>query len=311
MRTRCLPLVLCLPLLGQQNTTTTYTTDLNGNTVPGASYTTVRSGNTITTTETTQNVNGRQVPMESVTERIVKDDSGGRVVERIIKRFDSNGHLTETEKQQIDEKKNPDGSVSSTATTYRSDINGNYHLAEKVITDASKSGNTTNSTITVERPTVNGSLDVVEKKVRTDDEGKNASKSDETVYRKDQSGRFVESFRVVKDSSEQNGQQVVNTAQYEPSDSGRMKLASQTVAKIRKNPDGTETQEVDIYRNVPGRAETNPTPALRERQIIEQRKVGDKLIETTSVQRPTISDPNRLGAPRQISERVCVGEKCK
>jgi len=83
------------------------------------------------------------------------------------------------------------------------------------------------------------------------------------------------------------------------------------VARIRKNPDGTETQEVDIYRNVPGRAEASATPALRERQIIEQRKVGDKVIETTSVQRPTISDPNRLGAARQISERVCVGDNCK
>jgi len=305
-----LPLVLCLPLVGQQ-TTTTYTTDLNGNTVPGASYSTVRSGNTTTTTETTQNVNGRQTPLLSTTDRVIKDDSGGRVVERITKRFDANGHLTETEKQQIDEKKNADGSVSSTATTYRSDINGNFQLAERVVTDASKSGNTTNSSITVERPTVNGSLDVVEKKVRVEDDEKNASKSDETVYRKDQDGRFVESLRVVKDTSEQNGQQVVNTAQYEPSDSGRMKIASQTVARIRKNPDGTESQEVDIYRNVPGRAETNATPALRERQIIEQRKVGDKVIETTSVQRPTISDPNRLGAPRQISERVCVGKNCK
>ncbi|MCC6342686.1 MAG: hypothetical protein IT166_10820 [Bryobacterales bacterium] len=310
MRTSCLLPLLCLPLLSQQ-TTTTYTKDLNGNIVPGATYSTVRSGDATTTTESTEGVNGRRVPMQSVTERVLKDDSTGRVVERIIRRFDANGHPAETEKQQIDEKKNADGSISSTATTYRSDINGNYQLAERVVTDASKSGNTTNSTITVERPTVNGSLDVVEKKVRVDDVGKNASKSDETVYRRDQGGRFVEASRVVKDTTEQDGQQVVNTAQYEPSESGRMKIASQTVARIRKNADGTESQEVDIYRNVPGRADTNATPALRERQIIEQRKVGNRVIETTSVQRPTVSDPNHLGAPRQISERICVGPNCK
>ena len=34
------------------------------------------------------------------------------------------------------------------------------------------------------------------------------------------------------------------------------------------------------------------------------------MVETLSVRRPTVSDPNRLGALQQISETVCKG-KCQ
>jgi hypothetical protein len=81
------------------------------------------------------------------------------------------------------------------------------------------------------------------------------------------------------------------------------------VARIRKNADGTEVREVDLFRNVPGRVGTGAAPALTERQVVEQRKQNGSVVETVSVQRPSVSDPNRLGAPQQISEKVCTG-KC-
>jgi hypothetical protein len=83
------------------------------------------------------------------------------------------------------------------------------------------------------------------------------------------------------------------------------------VTRARKNADGSESREVDIFRNVPGRVESGTEVRLQERQIIEQRKSGDQIIETTVLQRPTISDPGRLGASQKISERICTGTGCK
>lgn len=309
MRTYCVLLALSLPAVSQQ--VTTYTTDLNGRRMPDATYSSSTSGNVTTRTEMTQSVNGRMVPLETVEERVVRDDANGRVVERIIRKFDPNGRPGMAEKQQIQERKNADGSVSSTVDVYRSDLNGRFELMERVTTQASKSGNTTSADVQVERPTLNGTMDVVERKTRVATEEKTAAKSDTTTFRKDPSGRFVEAFRVVTEAADQNGQRTENTAQYEATQMGKLELSQQSVARVTKNPDGTETREVDVYRNVPGRVVQSATPPLLERQIIEQRKAGDQLVETTVVRRPSINDPNRLGAPMKIGERVCTGKDCK
>jgi hypothetical protein len=310
MRT-CALVVTCGIAAFAQQVTTTYGTDLNGRRTVNGVFSTSTSGNTTTRTELTQSVNGRMVPLESTEEKVVSEDANGRVVERILRRFDANGNATPPEKHQIQERKNADGSVSSVTTVYRGDINGSYQLGERITSESTKSGNTTSSNIKVERPTVNGSLEVVEKQVRVVNEDKDSSKSEVTSYRRSQDGSFAEALRVVTEASERNGQRQENVAQFEPGDTGRLRLASQTVTRARKNADGTESREVDIFRNVPGRAEPSATPRLQERQIIEQRKVGDQLIESTSVQRPTINDANRLGPPSRIGERVCSGPNCR
>jgi hypothetical protein len=251
------------------------------------------------------------VPLESTEERVISEDANGRVIERVLRRFDANGNPTPPEKHKVQERKNADGSVSSVTTIYRGDINGGYQLGERITSESRKSGSTTNSNVTVERPTLNGSLEVIEKQVRIVNEEKESSKSEVTSFRKTQDGRFTEALRVVTEASERDGQRQENVAQFEPGDTGRLCLASQTVTRARKNADGTESREVDIFRNVPGRAEPSATPRLEERQIIEQRKVGDQLIESTSVQRPTINDANRLGPPSRIGERVCSGPNCR
>ncbi|MFN7932949.1 MAG: hypothetical protein U0R19_06450 [Bryobacteraceae bacterium] len=310
MRTYCVYFAfLCLPAAAQQ--TATYSTDLNGRRMADATYSTSTSGGVTTRTEMTQSVNGRMVPLESVEERVIREDANGRVVERITRKFDPNGRPGMAEKQQIQERKNADGSVSSTVDTFRSDLNGRFELMERVTTQASKSGNTTNANVQVERPTLNGTMDVVERKTRVATEDKNSAQSDTTTFRKDPSGRFVETFRVVTNAGDQNGQRVENTAQYESTQMGKLELTQQSVARVKKNTDGTETREVDVYRNVPGRVVQSATPPLLERQVIEQRKSGDQLVETTVVMRPSINDPNRLGAPMKIGERVCTGKDCK
>jgi hypothetical protein len=308
---KCVLLFSCAAAAFSQQVTTTYGSDINGRRAVDSVYSSSTSGKVTTRTELTQSVNGRMVPLESTEERVISDDANGRVVERILRRFDANGNPTLPEKHQIQERKNADGSVSSVTTIYRGDINGSYQLGERVITESSKNANTVNSNVVVERPTVNGSMEVVEKQVRVVNEQKDATKSDVTTYRRTQDGRFTEALRVVTDATVSNGNREESVAQYEPADTGRLRLAAQQVTRARKNPDGSETREVDIFRDVPGRAESSATPRLRERQIIEQKKVGDQLVETTLVQRPTISDPNRLGPPSKIGERVCNGPNCR
>ncbi|MBL8228023.1 MAG: hypothetical protein JNL98_06085 [Bryobacterales bacterium] len=301
---------LCAPLLAQQ-TTNTYTTDLNGRTVAAGSYSVTKSGNTVTMTEQTQSINGRTVPLMSTEERVIREDSAGRVVERIIKRFDATGNPGPPEKQTIEEKKNTDGSVTAVTTVYRGDLNGRLQMAERTTAEGRKAGTTLTTNTVVEKPGMNGSLDVAERQtlVSTDDAGK--TQSNLTVFRKDSTGRFAEAFRVVTSADEQNGRRVENVAQYELNDAGKLNLASQTVIRARKNPDGSESREVDIYRAVPGLLNTSGKPVLYERQVIEQRKQGERIVETTAVQRPSINDPNRLSAPQKIGERVCNGPNCK
>ncbi len=289
----------------------TYTTDLNGRRVPEGIITTDKGDTTTTRTEWAHSINGRRVPLESVEERIVSEGENGRVLERIVRRYDANGNPGQVEKQRIEELKNTDGSVNSVINVYRGDLSGNLRFAERVTTESSKSGDTVNSTSTVERTNVSGGLEVAERQVRTTSQDQSTSQSDTTIFRKDQQGRFVESLRVVSSSNEQNGQRTENTAQYERGQTNSLELANQTVTRERKNEDGSLSREVDLFRRVPGRAEPTASPRLEERQIIEQNKQGDRIVETTSVQRPSINDPNRLSAPRKIGERICEGANCK
>lgn len=298
----------CVCASAQQ--TTTYKTDLNGRRITDGVYSATQDGKTSTRTEMTQSINGRMVPLESTEEKVVKEDSTGRVVERLIRRYDANGNPTSAEKQQVQEKFNSDGSVSSVLNVYRGDINGGYAFAERVVTDSSKSGDAVQANVIVERATINGSTDVVEKQTKVTSGEKDTVKSDVTTFRKDNSGRFVQHIRVVSDSKPQDGARVENTVQYELADNGQLRVASQTVARVRKNPDGTESKEVDIFRAVPGRADPSAAPRLQERQVIEQRKSGEQLVETTLVQRPTINDPGHLGPAQRISEKVCTGKGC-
>ncbi len=300
--------LLLLPLTGQQSTTT-YTRDVNGRNVPLAEQSSTKENGQSVTTEYTTSVNGRKVPLESTEERVLREDSTGRTVERVIKRYDPNGNPGPVERQKIEVRLNPDGSSTSVTSVYRGDLNGRMELAERVTAEGTKSGNTVTTNTQVERPALNGSVEIAERQVRRVTSGENSSQSEATTYRKDPTGAFVESLRVVTDSSQQNGQTVENRAQYERLQGERLQLQSQTVTRARKNSDGTEVREVDIFRHVPGRAESTATPRLTERQIVEQRREDGRVVERKTAQRPTINDPDRLGAAELIGERVCTG-KC-
>jgi hypothetical protein len=316
LRLQCAWLAGCCAAAFAQTPTTeqnvVYTTDINGRRVEQTRVVTSTSNGTTVSGQYNSNINGGLAPLEKVQERVIRDDPAGRVVERIIQRHDQTGKPGLSEKVQIEERRNPDGSLSVVSTIYRGDLNGRMQLAERSTTESRKTGNTTNANTTIERPTLNGSMETVEKKVLVSTESPAGVQEEVTTLRKDQAGRFSTAYREVTQETVENGHKVTNTREYEPGMTmGRLEFRQQTVTRAAPNPDGTQSREVDIYRRLWGRADSSDQPPqLMEQQLIEQRKTPDGLVESISVRRPTISEPNRLGPAQKIAEKVCTGP-CK
>ena len=124
-----------------QSSTTTYTTDLNGNRVEGNPSTPPPDGER---TELFQSINGRQVPLEQIDgARGLSEDANGKVTERIVQKFDPTGQLASTERVMIEEQKLPGGGSTVQETTYRSDVNGSLQEAERKTTETRVNGSTT------------------------------------------------------------------------------------------------------------------------------------------------------------------------
>ena len=300
---------LSVSLLAQRtNSTATY--DVNGNKVEGARFSEVRlpDGGT-DRRETVQNINGQRVPIQTVDEKVVSDRGGVRVVERVVKKFDASGSAGAPERVRIEERKNPDGSTTTSTSVLRADINGNYAVAERAATITRKSGNTTSSETTVERPTLNGSLELIEKKQETTRE-LSPGNIERTAVRsaRDTNGRFSEIGKEVVEVKKTGDSTVENAAVYE-STNGQLELVRQKVSRSTKRGQDEDTV-VDVFvANAPGQAGSTK-PQLLQRQVVEKQMTANGAVETISVQRPYGGDSNRLGPAQKVEETVCTG-KCK
>lgn len=310
-------LVCSLTLLAQtvlsqdSKVSATTSVDINGNVIPdGPTISQTKSANDSQTTVTTQSINGRTVPMERVDEHVLRNDSSGKVTERIVQRYDPQGNPLPPARQVIEEAKRPDGSSTTRSTTYSTDINGNSQITEKSVTDTQKNSSGETSETVVERPTVNG-LEAVEKQSEVlTKQGKNYQ-ADSTTYRRDGNGGFYAAVRQTTDHKEQGAEASENTAEYERGPNGELELHGQTVTKTVTQPDGLKDSVVDIYsRNVPGTVSDSGLK-LQEQQSIESAPgPNNTVVQTLNVRRPTVSDPGTLGPARQLSQTVCKGD-CK
>jgi len=260
-----------------------------------------------------QSVNGRMVPLERVEEKVLRDDASGRVVERIIHRYDPQGNPTAPVRETIEQQKRPDGSSTTTATTYRGDINGSMQLAQKSVTELTKSGAEERSETVVQKPTINGLLDTVEKQDKVKVTEPNGFREDATTYRPGGNGGFYAAVRTVTDHTQDGAEVKENTVEYEANPGGALQVHSQTVATTNTASDGSKDTVLNVYKaNVPGNID--PTTAglkLQEQQLVQSQKGANGTVtETLSIRRPTVSDPNTLGPARQISQTVCQGD-CK
>jgi hypothetical protein len=301
-------------LCAQTSTTSSTQVDVNGNRIPnGPQVTTTKNGNDTQTTVTMQSINGRTVPLERVEEKVLRDDASGRVVERTIRRFDPQGNPTPPEREMIEEQKRPDGGSTTVATTYRGNINGQMQVAQKAITELSKSGSEEHSDTVVQRPTINGGLDTVEKQSTVKVASADGFREESTTYRPGGSGGFYPAVRTVTEHTQQGTETQENTVEYEANPSGPLQIHSQTVTKTVTAPDGSKDTVLNIYgTHTAGTVDpTSSAMKLQEQQIVQSQKgPNDTVTQTLSVRRPTVSDPNTLGPARQLSQTVCTGD-CK
>jgi len=292
-----------------QSSTTTYLTDLNGVRVPGTSYTTGKDGQK---TETWQSVNGKKVPLEQVEQKVVREDSSGRVVEKTIRTFDPTGQYSTTERVVIEETKLPGGGSTVRSTTYRNDLNGASTVAERQTVETKVQGSTTTAQTVIDRPTINGTFATAEKRTAVTEGNEAKHTTTESVYRADINGGYREAVRSVK-SVVQNGDQTTeNTSDYEPGVTGQLQLHAQSATVTKKLADGSQVSEVNLFSAaVAGRLYDGTAPMqIKEQQVIERHTLPDGSVsETLSVRRPTVSDPNKLGDLLKLSETVCTG-KC-
>jgi hypothetical protein len=165
------------------------------------------------------------------------------------------------------------------------------------------------------RPTINGTNEVVERRTGVITKSGSDVTDDVTTFRRDDNGRLRPAWREVSQKTDANGKSVDNTTQYEVGLNGQLRAAGQTVTRVTKNPDGTEIKEVDLYTlQKPGLARPSDVqgqPLLLERYVHEVKPGSNNtVVETVSVQRPSLADPTRLAAPLKVTERTCSG-KCQ
>ncbi len=292
-----------------QSATTRYQQDLNGNRAVVDAFTSTDGERT----QRSQSINGRQVPLEQTVDRVIHEDANGKVTERIVRKYGADGQLSSTDRVMIEENKLPGGGSSVRETTSRSDVNGNFQQVERQTTETRVDGSTTTANTVIDRPTLNGSFETVEKQSSVTEGPPTDQHTTESVYRRDGGGGFQEALRYVKTSSKVDDTTKETTVNYEPGLDGQLQLASRSDSTTTKGPDGTEVTKTDLYAHtVAGVLQDNTAPMrIKEQQIVERRPNPDgSVVETLSVRRPTVSDPNRLGAPRQLFETVCQG-KCQ
>ena len=294
-------------LAAAQSVATTSVPDLNGNPVPG-STTVVTDG---IVTDLRQSINGREVPLEQVEQKVLSQSGNTTVTERLIRHYGANGALVSTDRVVTEETKTGEGESTLHSTTYRSDLSGNMTAAERKTIETHKDGATTVTETAVEKPSLNGSFEVAEKRTATSAPEGDGKRESETVLLRNANGDLYESQRIATTETKDGDKVVRNTAIYEPNVDGQMSLNRQNVVKTTTNPDGTSSQEIEVFGR-PSNAQSpdmGAAPTLTEKRIIERQKSsGGAIVETQSVQLPSVSDPGKLTAARTVSETVCRGE---
>jgi hypothetical protein len=293
--------------LSAQGAATTYTTDINGNRIAGGA---VVSSDGVTT-DLRQSINGREVPLQQTEEKVLSQNGNTTVTERVVRHYGSNGQVVQTDRVVTETTKTGEGESVVRATTYRSDISGNMNEAERKTVETRKNGAATVTDTAIEKKNLSGSFSVAEKRTATAEPTSDGKRESETVYLRDTNGNLYEAQRSSTVETKSGNETISNTAVYEPGVNGNLSLARQNVTKMTANPDGSSSQEVEIFgRASDGRArEANAPPQLTEKRTIERQKgPGGAIVETQMIQLPNVNDPGRLDPAHKVSETICRGE---
>lgn len=287
-------------------TAQTYTYDVNGNRVRGPEIAAGKGERT----ERFQSINGRTVPVEQVEERVLRSDSSGKVTERIIRRYTPDGAPASTERVLLEEETRADGGSTVRTSVYQSTASGGSKLVERTTAEVRKAGDATTTSTVLERPGLDGSLAAAERRTVTESKSGNTANQSTVVYAPDTNGRFQEITRETVDRRVAGAQSTESTERYTPGPSGELVLTEVRRSRSVKQPDGSESVVVDVYGpSTPGVVNAaGGGPKIREQQVIERRRTDGGSVETVAIRRPSVSNPNRLGPARPVSETVCKGQ---
>ncbi len=304
----CLYFSLCTGFAAAQSTSALLTPDLNGRNVESASYV-AKDGDR---TELTQSINGRAVPLQKTDTHVLSESPNGKTTETIVRKYDATGQLASTERTVSVEQKTPTGSVIN-ATIYRSDLNGSLQEAERRTIQSQTQGSTTTADVAISRAGLSGSFQLAEKRNIVTVTNKDAGSVQETevVQRPDQNGQLAEATRETREQTTAGDKVTSNTARYEPDYTGKMSLIRQQVETTAKSPDGSIVTERNTFApSAYGIARSGDGgPKLQEQEVIVRRENNGVVTEKTTVSRPTLQNPDRLGPASPVSELVCKG-KC-
>jgi hypothetical protein len=292
--------------ISAQSAAVTYTKDLNGNLVPGSESV---SGHGVVT-DLRQSINGREVPIKQVEQKVLSQSGNTKVTETIVRHYGANGAVVSTDRVVTEETKTGDGSVVR-STTFKTDLSGNSNETERKTVETHQNGPVTTTDTSVEKRDLDGQLSVAEKRSATAETTSDGKRASETLYLRNANGSLYEAQRSSITETKSGNQDVSNTAVYEPDVNGRLSLKRQEVTKLTTNPDGSSRTEVEIF----GRAsdaiarDANAPPGLTEKRTIERQKApGGAIVETQTVQLPSVNDPGKLEPARKVSETICRGE---
>ena len=304
----CLYSLLCTAVAAAQSEAVLLTPDLNGRNVASATYV-AQDGDR---TQLNRSINGRLVPLQKTATRVLNESPTGKTTETIVEKYDPSGRLASTERTVSEEHKSPNGSVTN-ATIYRSDLNGSLKEAERRTIESQTQGSTTTSDVSISRPGLSGSFQIAEKRNIVTVANKDAGTVQETeiIQRPDQNGQLAEAAREVREQTKAGDKVTSNTAHYELDYTKKMNLIRQEMETTAKSPDGSIVTERNTFApSIYGVARGGGGgPKLREQEVIVRRESDGVVTEKTTVSRPTLQDPNRLGPPSPVSELVCTG-KC-
>ncbi len=290
-----------------QSAATTYIVDINGRPVTGSVAVAVDG----VVTDIRQSINGRELPLEQVEQKVLSKDGNTTVTERLVHHYGTDGRLVSTDRIVTEETKNGADASTVRATTFRTDLNGNLAEAERKTVETHKQGAATVTETAVETRPMGGGFHVTEKRTAISEATNDGKRENETVYLPDINGALFEAQRLATTETKTGNQSISNTATYEPGVNGQMSLTRQSVVTTTANPDGSSSQETDIYGR-PSDARTRAegtAPSLTVKTVTERQKRPDgAVVETQHVQVPSINDPGRLDAPRIVYETVCRGE---
>ncbi len=259
--------------------------------------------------ETLANINGRRVPYIRETEKVVSKGPGTTVTEKRTQRYDVAGRPTRQDLVRVEERRERDGTVVTTSTVYRENLNGRMEVVERETTRTKETGSTTATTTTTEQVSVNGGframrrVESVERK-----QGENRSTLETTRSVGDGSGRLQVASREETALSKAGNVATTETKVFSKNEmTGRMRQTERTVGRLVEQADGSSTEKIETYGFATQGGGTNVNASrMTLQEVVERRttvKANGETMERTSVRSRDVANPSQLAAAR-VSQKV-------